>query len=288
MGPMGERAHAIHAPARYLPGMSELPDAFYLPDGDAEGGAVVATALTRGPWDARFQHGGPPAALLAGALERFGGEQGEPGFALARLTFELHRPVPIDRLTVQVEAEKAGRQVQRLRAGLFSGDTLLVEARGLRIRRAPLALPDAPPPPAWPAPRAFGPYALTFFPWEVGYHRAVELRLVHGAWGGTPIGFWTRPLVPLVAGRPSSAVERLVTLADAQSGMGVPLDPLRYTFVNPDLTVYLQRPPQGDWIGFDIRSGAGPLGAGLAESAIRDQDGLVGRSAQSLLVAPRG
>jgi hypothetical protein len=69
--------------------------------------------------------------------------------------------------------------------------------------------------------------------------------------------------------------------------MGPPLDPLRYSFVNPDLTVYLERPPAGDWVGFEVRSGAGPLGAGLSESLLRDEAGLLGRSAQSLVIAAR-
>ncbi len=46
-----------------MPTAADLPEAFYLPKGDA----FEATVLTLGPWHDRFQHGGPPAAL-----ERFG------------------------------------------------------------------------------------------------------------------------------------------------------------------------------------------------------------------------
>ena len=35
-----------------------------------DGGHFVSSELTRGPWDADAQHAGPPAALLARALER--------------------------------------------------------------------------------------------------------------------------------------------------------------------------------------------------------------------------
>jgi len=110
---------------------------------------------------------------------------------------------------------------------------------------------------------------------------------VDGAWGATPIAVWARPRVPLVSGRADLPRERVLVLADAQSGMGVPLDPDVWSFVNPDLTVYFERDPVDGWVGFDIRSTASPAGVGLAQSAIRDAHGFVGRSAQSLFIAPR-
>jgi hypothetical protein len=255
--------------------------AFYEADGDG----FLASEWTRGPWDDAAQHGGPPAALLAGALDAWG-EDAEAWF-LARVTVALLRPVPLSRLRVAVTPDKLGRSVQRLRAALTVDGQAVLTASAVRIRRAPIAAPPPPPTDPWPAPDASPPLELSFFQNPVGYHKTVELRVARGAWGATPIGVWTRPRIPLVAGRESTAVERLVLLADAQSGMGVPMDPLAATFVNPDLTVYLERDPVGPWLGFDIRSTAGAHGAGLAQSAIRDAVGLVGRSAQSLLVRPR-
>lgn len=252
-------------------------DAFYLPDGDT----FVATPLTRGPWDDRFQHGGPPSALLTGAMI----QQAE-GFALARVTVELLRPVPIGPLRVAVEAARPGRVVRRLSATLQADGQVLLEARAVFVRREPMA-PAGPVAPPWPAPESSPGYTFSFFRDPVGYHAAIELRRVHGTWGSTPIGFWARPRVPLVAGRATRPEEAVVLLADAQSGMGVPLDPLAWSFVNPDLTVYLERPPVAGWVGFDVRSVAGTDGAGLAESQLRDIAGVVGRSAQSLVIAPR-
>lgn len=257
--------------------------AFFLP----EGAAFRPTEWTRGPWDARFQHGGPPSALLAGHLQRWGSDA--EAWIVARLTVELLRPVPIAAtLRVQVEAERLGRAVQRLRAALLDGDTLLFEARALRLRRGTLEVPQAPPPPpAWPDPEGLPREHFTFFHHEVGYDKAVDLRLTLGAWGTTPVGYWARPLLPLVAGREASPLEQLVTLADAQSGMGPPVSPFDYAYPNPDLTVYLLRDPVGGWTGFDIRSEASSAAIGLAESALRDAAGALGRSAQSLLVDRR-
>lgn len=253
-------------------------NAFYEPDGDC----FLPTVLTRGPWDLRFQHGGPPSALLAGQMVR-----AAPGFALARLAVELLRPVPLAPLQIQLDPGPPGRTVRRLGATLLHEGRPLLVARGLFILRSPQALPPALAPSAWPAPDSRPLHVFSFFQHEEGYHQAIELRTVFGQWGQTPIGFWGRPRVPLIAGSALLPEEAVVTLADAQSGMGPPLDPLRYSFVNPDLTVYLERPPVGSWVGFEVRSGAGPLGAGLAESLLRDEAGLLGRSAQSLVIAER-
>ena len=259
-----------------------MEHAFFLPDGDA----YVATPNTRGPWDNRFQHGGPPSALLTGAMARFG-EDAED-FAMARVTVELLRPVPIARLELRVAMERPGRTVQRLTAELLAEGKRVCTAQGLRIRRLELVPPELPEPTPWPDPESLPSFEFPFFQHEVGYHRAVDLRLAYGAWGKTPVGFWTRPRVALVAGRETSPLEALLVIADAQSGMGIPVDPKSHTFVNPDLSVYLDRLPAGAWLGFDIRSSVGPQGAGLSQSAIRDELGEFARSAQSLVVTPRG
>src|SRR5207249_9448503 len=96
-----------------------MPDAFYVPDGDA----FVATVHTRGPWSATHQHGGPPAALLARALEAQA-----PGFVIARITVDFLLPVPIDRLAVRVETLRAGSKVQRLLARLLHGERVMAQA----------------------------------------------------------------------------------------------------------------------------------------------------------------
>lgn len=269
--------------ARYTDGMTapSSADAFFLPDGST----FVATPLTRGPWDVRFQHGGPPSALLTEALSTHDNPDGD--FVLARLWIELLRPVPIAPLTIQVHTERAGRTVQRLSAVLCHGDTQLAVAQGLRILRAPVAAPVLAEP-AWTDPDALDDYTFTFFDHEVGYHQAVQLRYAAGTWPAPRVSVWGRPRVPLVAGRPTGAHARVVIVADAQSGMCPPVSPTTHTFVNPDLTLYFLRAPAPDgWLGFDIRSEAGPDGAGLAESRLRDAAGVFGRSAQSMVVTPR-
>lgn len=218
-------------------------------------------------------------------MARHGDDAGD--FVMARVTFDLLRPVPIATLSLSVSVPRNGRSVQEIHAQLVCDGRVVVQARGLRIRRRELSSPARPDVGDWPRPDSLSPFVFPFFQHDVGYHTAVDLRVAHGEWGRTPVGIWGRPRVPLVAGRETTPLERMLILADAQSGMGVPLDPMRYTFVNPDLTVYLDRSPQGEWFGFDILSTASEEGIGLAQSAIRDERGLFARSAQSLVVAAR-
>lgn len=259
--------------------------AFYVFDGEY----YLPTALTRGPWHDQFQHGGPPAALMARAIAD---AEGGPEFVVARLWIDILKPYPRQPMKVRVERQDAGKLTERYEARLVGRDgTCYAVMRGLRVRRVAVALdPERARPDVArqaPSPTRCRRYDLTFFSDGPGYHLAIELRLVEGVWAKGPITFWGRVVVPLVEGSPTSPLERAMILGDAQSGMGPPLDPLQYYFANPDFTAYLDRSPQGEWLGFRIRSSAQDHGLGLAESELFDEDGVYGRAAQTLVVANR-
>ncbi|MBL9022266.1 MAG: thioesterase family protein [Myxococcales bacterium] len=258
--------------------------AFYV----AEGDRFVSTELTRGPWSNDHQHAGPPGALLARALERAGEDAAE--LFLTRITIELLRPVPIAPLTVRTAIVRPGKAVQRLEAVLSAGDQELARASGLRIRRRAVVLPEggaSTKPPAASSPDSLETFVFPFFQHAVGYHRAVDVRFASGSWGEREVVVWARPTVALVEGEEISPLERTLVIVDAESGICPPLDPKRYTFVNPDLTVYFERPLEGEWLGLAARSSAHPHGAGIAESLLFDSGGPTGRGAQSLVVAER-
>jgi hypothetical protein len=263
------------------------PSSFYVPDGDDR---YVSTELTRGPWSPIHQHGGPPAALIARAFERRLAELGHDT-QLARVTIELVRPVPIAPLTIAVEVVRAGRKVQSLAATLHAGDDLVVRAASLSIRRLvpPLELPDV----QLPARRAIvppdvaPPLTFPFFLQPAGYHTGMEARLVEGTFGKTPTVVWMRMRVPLVPGETPSPMQRVLCAADSGNGVSPVLDWRRHTFVNPDLTVYLHRLPEGEWIAMDASTTPNPIGLGLAECALSDERGPIGRSLQSLILEAR-
>jgi hypothetical protein len=255
--------------------------AYFLPDGDR----LVATELTRGPWSREHQHGGPPTALLARAMERLVGD----GALLARMTFDLVRPVPIAPLTARAEVVRAGAKVRRLQAALATADgTVVVQASAVAIRTA-LVLPaalgedtEAPPPV-----ETGTPFEFSFFPDPIGYHTSVETRVVRGTWGKGPMTAWMRPRVPLVEGEALSPLQRLLILADSASGVAVVVAQARYTFVNADLTVAVHRPPDGEWICLDAATVVEPHGVGLTRARLWDARGAVGVSLQTCVAERR-
>lgn len=256
-------------------------EAFFVRDGTR----LLATDRTRGPWTNEHQHGGPPAALLTGAIERAGLDAAE--FRLARVTVEFLRPVPVAALEVSAEVVRPGRQVQRVSASLTASGVEVARALGVRLRRQRLDVPGRGRALELPHPDALKPFRFSFFRHDVAYHTAVEMRISRGTWGHGPIDGWMRPLFPLVAGEPTSPCERVLILADAESGVCPPVNPQEWTFVNPDLTVYFAREPRGEWLGLQIESEAHADGIGLAHSVLSDLDGPFGIAAQSLVVAPR-
>lgn len=260
-----------------------MSEAFYVRDGDR----LFSTAYTRGPWSAQLQHGGPPAALLAGVIERFGSDAQE--FAVARLTFEFLRPVPMGAFTLVAEAVRLGKRAQRIDAHLLHEGVEVVRLHGLRIRRCAVSLPSPRCPRHGPpkGPAGLEPFVFPFFRERVGYHTGVEVRISRGVWGKGPTTAWMRLQVPLVLGESTSPLEALVTVADAGNGVCTVLDPRQYTFVNPDLSLHLDRSPRGEWFALDARSTADAIGLGLTQSELHDRDGELGRALASLVVESR-
>jgi hypothetical protein len=256
-----------------------------LPFFDVDGERFIPSTSSRGPWSARHQHGGPPAALLARAFARRVG----PEVQIARLTFDFLRPVPLSPLSVATRVIRAGTKVQRLAGSVLADDgAAVIEATCLAMRVAPDSVAVPPDGLARPAPPAeSAPFALPFMSGDEGYHRAMEWRLARGVWGRGPTAVWLRPLVPLVAGERPAPLECLVVAADSASGVAVVVDPVEVTFVNGDLTIALHRNPVGEWTCLDASTTGERHGIGLARARLWDTSGLVGRSLQTLLLEPR-
>lgn len=257
-----------------------MEPAFFVSDGPR----LVPTEYVRGPWSRDHQHGGPPAGLVGRAVEAaLAGD----GFAVARLTFDLLRPVPIVPLEVEVERTAGGRTAARLAATVRADGEVVIRATALALAPAAVPIPEAGREAPPPAPETAAPFVFPFFDDEPAYHRAMDVRLVRGVYGAGPTFSWLRMRVPLVLGEAPSPLVRVLVAADSGNGMSPVLDPKRFTFVNPDLTVHLHRPPAGEWVGLEARTTPEASGVGLADTRLWDLGGPVGRSAQSLVLRAR-
>jgi acyl-coenzyme A thioesterase PaaI-like protein len=249
-----------------------------------DGVAFVATELARGPWSPDSQHGGAAAALLMREFERLDG----PGLVLARVTYEFVRPVPLGDLNVAASVIRPGKRVQLLEGSIQTPDgTDVVIARALRIRAADPEVPtteSAPPPgPEQGRDNEFrSPYRPMFAP------DAIEIKFVRGEFHGRgPATAWFRLRAPVVAGEQPSPLQRLAAAGDFGNGISSTLSWDEYLFINPDLTLYIDREPVGEWIGLESRTWIAKDGVGTAESVLYDELGRVGRATQSLLIARR-
>lgn len=253
--------------------------AFFVPDGDR----LVATAYTRGPWSREHQHGGPPAALMARAVEATA-----DGMLLTRMSIDFLRPVPIAPLTVHTETLRAGRRVRRVLVTLAAGQELLARGAALLVHTLKIETPlvDAGEP--LPGPDTAEPFTIPFFRDAVHYGAAMEGRIARGRFGSGRVAAWMRMRVPLVPGETPSSMQRVLAAADSGSGVSAVLDPARVTFLNADLAVHVHRPLEGEWVGLESVTIPDPLGIGLAETRLHDGRGPLGRALQSLVLEPRG
>ena len=264
--------------------MRRVFDAFYERDEDL----FRATELTRGPWDPGAQHAGPPAALLAFAIEALPEAE---GFQVGRITFEILRSVPIAPIRVQARVVRPGRRVQLLEAELSDAEgEVLMLARAWLIRTAEVDVPPEaiaaatpPPPPEQATPGNFFPTGQ-----EHGYHSAMEVRFVSGDFVEPgPATVWLRMRKPLVAGAEPSPLQRTLLVADVGNGVSASLDFRRFLFINVDVTAQLERMPEGEWIGIDAVTLPQPTGVGSSDSVLYDRRGRIGRALQTLLISER-
>jgi acyl-coenzyme A thioesterase PaaI-like protein len=260
------------------------PESIFVHDGQT----FTATELALGPWAPGALHGGAPAALIAHVLAGHAGGRGDdPPLRLARVTYEFVRPVPLGPLTVRVEQVRPGRRVALLDAFLSDPDgTEVTRARGLLLRPAELdATPVTPPPFA-------GPEDGRLNDWD-GHSpmfatHAMEIRFVEGRFreAGASTA-WFRLRHPLVAGEPTLALDRVAAAGDFGNGIASVLSWEEHVFINPDLTLYLEREPVDEWVALQSEMRVVPGSVAVAESVLWDRRGRIGRAVQSLLVGPR-
>ena len=243
-----------------------------------------STEHTIGPWSMESQHAGPPAALLGTAIQRVGQNA---SFHVARITFEILKPVPIAPLTVTTEIVRPGRSVELVEASLATDDAEVMKARAWRIRETgphdelDAVVPDDPPPP--PPSEAHDVVKP-----DHGYLAAMETLFTQGQFMEKgPATSWFRMRYPLVAGEETTPLARVLIAADSGNGISSTLDWAQWIFINPDLSVYLHRYPTGEWVCLDAVTMPGENGVGLAVSKIYDLEGRIGNGVQSLFVTPR-
>ena len=198
--------------------------------------------------------------------------------------------MPIGHLRPSARIVRPGKRVQLVEASLEADGEVVMRASAWRIRTSEVDFSDE----LLHRAESPGPEEgrdTGFFPTghDVGYHSAMEYRFIEGAFlEPGPAKVWMRMRQPLIDGVEITPLQRILTAADSGNGISATLDYHHYLFINVDLTVHLERMPEGEWVGLDAITLPQRNGVGTADTLLFDQTGRIGRALQTLLVAPRG
>ena len=224
--------------------------------------------------------------LLAREIERVASDQ---PMIITRMSVELLRPTGLTSLEVRSRVVRAGRKVQLVESSLWRGDTEVARATALRIRASAVDVPEHDEPPPHPEPEALEQWSGTWGSRPAYHVLSVDIRGPENPPGQPAAGWaWFRLKLPLLAGEEPTPFQRVCAAADFPNGISYLVDPRRTSFVNPDLTVYVHRLPADEWVMVDARTWLEPNGMGMAEGALYDRAGRIGRSMQALIVESRG
>ena len=259
-----------------------MAESIFEPTGD---GRFIPTEAALGPWTDQALHGGPPTMLLAREVERFPADQ---EMFVSRLTVELLRPVGRTPLEVKAKLVRPGRKVQLVETSLWNGESEVARATALRIRLASMEVPPSSEAPPRPEPESQGPWTGSWRPGGAYHVLGVDVRGPTLGQEAGPGWAWFRLKLPLVPDEEPTPLLRVCAAADFSNGISYLVNPQKVSFVNPDLSVFVIRPPVDEWVLVDARTWLEPSGTGMAEGALYDRRGRIGRSVQSLIVEARG
>lgn len=266
--------------------MAEDPAGVYLPTDDPN--TYESTQLANAGWYDEGQHGGALAALICGHIEAV---PTLTPMQVSRFTMDLFRVVPLVPLTLETEVIREGKRIQAIVVRVLSPQGIeLTRAMVQRIRLETIGLPEGvhEKPTSHPRPVSLemadtrtwghGPEDKTMF-----HRNAIEIREIEGGFHTTAGGsLWMRVVKPIIAGLEITPLQRLVVPADFCNGVSrLTLDPT-WLFMNPDLSVNVNRLPVGEWVALDAESSYAPTGRGVATGTLWDERGYLGRSTQTL------
>lgn len=244
---------------------------------DRDGAAFVPRPYARNPWTPTGLHGRLCAGLIAHAIEI---EHGSPDFHVARFTTDLFRMAPLAPVEVRTQLIRDGNRIRVADGVVLADGKEVARASAVMLRKGPNPEGEVWSLPNWDVPR----------PEDVPSPRDPALQ---GRVGGDPIRD-TRPISPnpkalvqkrqwirdhgqLIAGEDISPFVRIAMAADITNPFGnTGLD--RLAFVNADVTSYLHRYPDGEWLGFEVANHGSANGVAVASCNLYDVHGPMGTS----------
>lgn len=264
--------------------------AVFEPDGDR----LVPTGLARGPWYPGSQHGSAMLGVLARAIER---HPSPHPVQTTRLTVDLMRAAPMAPIETPTVSLRAGKRTDVVEAQLVADGEVYARATAMRFRTREIDTSEEAP--RYGNPRGFAlPSDKAVSPWPKdaqsdveAFHLVLDMR--------PPLGselpaMWFRLRCPLVAGEATTPLVRTAVFADWTYSLPhmsrIIADPSQrardsaFSSINPDTSVNLLRPMEGEWLCLEGQIHYGEIGGGVALAHLYDERGPIGHASQSILV----
>jgi hypothetical protein len=235
---------------------------------------------SRSGWNDGRVSGGPVAGLLAREILR---SVDNPSLQLTRLTIDLFHPVPMSPLQVTLETLRRGSRIHVVEAHLLADGNEVTRATGQFLRRTePVEVPPltmTPPPGPDTVARTLPPANPT----REFYHYTVDRRRIPPVEVDGDQVVWARPTQPLIEDEAWSPETWAAAMCDALTGSGGIQRDAAYPAINSDITLYLHRPPAGEWLCMQVQRVLTRDGIGVTRAALFDGAGSFGAAAQAAL-----
>ncbi|HEY9134427.1 MAG TPA: thioesterase family protein [Pseudomonadales bacterium] len=236
-----------------------------------------------GPWNPGLLHGGATAGLIAYVLEK---HEPEANKQYSRITLDMFRPVPKEALTVSARTVRAGKKISVVEVSVMADGKEVAKATALKIQKATLGVPDYVQLPACSFALPDTLESLSMMgarhssadksKLPAGLNYTLEVKRIDGFDGKGKGRAWFKAPVPVVAGQPITPLTHLGVLSDFGNGLAQLFIPGTAGSINADISLYINRLPQGEWVGLESQAVMSDAGIGRVSTTLYDERGAIG------------
>ncbi|MBL4584326.1 MAG: thioesterase family protein [Pseudomonadales bacterium] len=264
-----------------------MSDAIFEQDGDY----FIPSVNASSPWGPTLLHGAATAGLIGYAVEQAADTE---KMQLARLTIDLFRPVPRDRLNFTTKVLRQGRKIQVIEVSLLCAEVEVCRAVAVLLIKNPIKVPahgvpslEKPEGPAGIKLHSFRAEAIgEIQKLPPGFHNVMEIRSTTNTFGGGKGTVWIKIPTRIIAGVDNTPLMIVAAISDLGNGMSQLRIDDDTGIINADISMHLYRMPESEWICLDAETKVATTGVGIVETKLFDESGLIGMVNQACLASP--
>ena len=242
-----------------------------------------------GPWNPGLLHGGATAGLIAFLLDK---HESEDNKQYSRITLDMFRPVPMAPLSVSTKTVRSGRKVSVVETLISANDKEVAKATALKIQTTDLQVPESLQLEKCPFDSPDSLETLSLMGGAVsdkltsrpkGLNFTLEVKRITGFDGKGRGTAWFRSPLPVVEGYEITPLAHLGVLSDFGNGLAQLFVPGTAGSINADISLYINRLPEGNWVCLDSEAMMTEAGIGRVTTSLYDERGAIGSIVQMTL-----